>query len=317
MTIKKTLNLIYRLEGGEVDDGIDVFQLAPILLSIGSLIKEGHKTLHPGKREIVVNVKPFEKGSFIIDINLFSQNNLQQIIDFANKDSIKEIKEVLEWVGIISGGAGSLIWLIKKLRKPPTKIEKLKEDEYRYSAEDGVSITINGNIHKLYQNPNIQESLPRAYVDLFDKINLDKVSSYLKDESDGTTVIVDNNDVSAFRSYANADLSLTSEFEETFFEVLLNPKRGSFEAERDNWSFRMGGNRDQIITATIKDENFLASVRDGDIKPHFKDLIKAKVKMKQEIKEQQVSATTYEIIQVLEYRPAPPSKIQEPLITEK
>jgi hypothetical protein len=66
----KHVNLIYKLDSitEEMNSGLSVFDLAPILLSVGELVRESNKTLYPDGKELAVNVKPFRQGSFIIDI---------------------------------------------------------------------------------------------------------------------------------------------------------------------------------------------------------------------------------------------------------
>ncbi len=66
--MKKGVDLIYKLNG-DIEDGIDVFEFAPFLLSFGQLINEAHKTLYPDEPEIAVNIKPIEKGSFEVNIS--------------------------------------------------------------------------------------------------------------------------------------------------------------------------------------------------------------------------------------------------------
>ncbi|MBC7929270.1 MAG: hypothetical protein H7Z38_01785, partial [Rubrivivax sp.] len=109
-------NFIYEL-GGDVGE-IDVFELAPTLLSLGQLIQEANRTLYPQGQEIAVNVKPFKQGSFIVDIVLFP-SHLQQLIDLIQHTSPEQIKHLLESLGIIATAAGAgtvgVLDVIKKL----------------------------------------------------------------------------------------------------------------------------------------------------------------------------------------------------------
>ena len=117
----KEVNLIYRIVGPSVEKGIDVYDLAPALLAIADLLNKTNKKVYPNGREIGVNIKPFEKGSFILDIAVFAKDNLQQIIDYANTDSLLQIKQVLEWLGIIGGTGAGLIKLMQFLSNSPQK----------------------------------------------------------------------------------------------------------------------------------------------------------------------------------------------------
>src|SRR5688572_19570794 len=64
----RPVHLIYELSG-EVG-AVDVFTLAPALLSLGQLIQESNATLNPGGDTVVVEVRPFREGSFIVDLVL-------------------------------------------------------------------------------------------------------------------------------------------------------------------------------------------------------------------------------------------------------
>lgn len=92
----KKIDLVYQLQGPAVEKGIDVFKLSPLLFSIGDLLQTSQQIAHPIGHELGINIKPFKKGSFVIELSLFAKTNLQQLIDLVNTDSIKEIKEVLE-----------------------------------------------------------------------------------------------------------------------------------------------------------------------------------------------------------------------------
>ena len=62
------VDLIYKLNG-DFENGIDVFELSPVLLSLGQLITESQKTLYPDRLPLVVNIRPFKEGG-IADVSL-------------------------------------------------------------------------------------------------------------------------------------------------------------------------------------------------------------------------------------------------------
>jgi len=305
----KKVNFIYRLDGQDMSDGLDVFELAPILLSVGELIKESNRTLNPYGKDIAVNVKPFEKGSFIIDILLFAGSNYQQIIDLVNNNSIQEIKELLEWIGLIGGGTSySLVWLIKKLKGKPKTVEQISANEIRYTAENNITYTVNPKVAQLFQNCKIQNLIYSAYGKPLENENIEDVECYLKDEKENTNVIFEKETAKSIKKYSEAVLpSLTAEEDvETSMEVFVSPKRGSFDADPRQWSFRMGGSKDQIIKATIKDEKFLQKYKNNEIRLHFTDVLK--VKLVQKLKKRggviDIESGVNEIEKVLEYHPA-------------
>lgn len=304
----KQVNFIYRLEGDNISEGFDVFELAPILLSVGELIKESNKILNPLGRDIAVNVKPFKEGSFIIDILLFAQNNYQEILNLVNCNDVKEIKELLEWIGIIGSGTGGLIWLINKLKGRPRTVEQLKPNEVRYTAEDGGTFTVDTRVHQLFSNCNIQKFVYNAYGKPLENEKVSNIECYIQGDKEKTNTVFKKEESRNFKNYSEAELpSLSVEEEvETSMEIFVSPKRGSFDADPRQWSFRVGGKGEQIIKATIKDEKFLEEYRENRIRLHFTDVLK--VKLVQKIKkingEFNFDTTVNEVEKVLEYIPS-------------
>ncbi len=310
--MSQKVNFIYRLEGKDISEGFDVFELAPILLSVGELIKESNKILNPGGKDLAVNVKPFQKGSFIVDIVLFAQNNFQQIINFANGDSIKQIKEVLEWVGIIGGstytGGKTLIWLIKQLKGKPKTVEQIKPNEVRYTSEEGNTYTVDSKVHQLFSNCKIQNFVYNAYGKPLESESVDNVECYIQDEQEKTKEVFEKETAKSLKNYSEAQLpSLVAEEEIiNSTDVFVSPKRGSFDADPRQWSFRLGGQGEQILKATIKDEKFLEQYRNNQIRLHYTDVLK--VRLVQKLKKIDgiinMDATVNEVEKVLEYHPA-------------
>ena len=50
--------------------------------------------------------------------------------------------------------------------------------------------------------------------------------------------------------------------------VYLNPKRGSFDGDPKDWSFRRG---DEIVVATIRDKDFLDKCQNGEYRLNHSD----------------------------------------------
>jgi hypothetical protein len=272
------------------------------------LIKESNKILNPGGRDLAINVKPFQKGSFIVDIVLFSQNNFQQIINFVNGENVKEIKELLEWIGIISGSSASLVWLIKKLNGKPKVVEQIKPNEVRYTGEDGNTYTVNTKVHQLFSNTKIQNFIYNAYGKPLESQNVDNIECYLQDEHDKTKEVFEKEIVKSLKNYSEAQLpSLVAEEEIiNSTDVFVSPKRGSFDADPRQWSFRLGGSGEQILKATIKDEIFLDKYRNNQIRLHYTDVLKVRLiqKLKKIDGAINMDATVNEIEKVLEYHPS-------------
>ena len=204
--MKKGIELIYKLNGN-INEGIDVFELSPILLSVGTLIKEAHRDLYPDDREVAINIRPFEKGSFEIDILLFAKTTLDQFLDFFKTGTGKNIKEVLTYIGLISGPLGlNLVNLLKSISFVKGQLkssEPLESGEVKLTSEKNNSITVPGKVYKLYQNCVIQNNIYPALVKPLELDNVNSIDSYVKNEEEDTKVSLNKDIVPSLKTYSS------------------------------------------------------------------------------------------------------------------
>lgn len=215
----------------------------------------------------------------------------------------------MEWIGLIGGTTGivggSLIGLIKILKGKAKSVEKLKSGEYRYTAENNIAITVHQNIHKLYQNTTIQQSMQQSIAKPLELSGVDKLESYVKNEQEKTKVTLDKGIVEPIQKYS--EITLSEEEIDTIENtrtLIVHPKRISLEGEKHSWSFRVGGSK-EIITANILDEFFLENVKDGHIRLAHSDKLMVEVIEKQIIKGDTSVTMTFDIVKVKEYDKAP------------
>lgn len=301
--INNKVNLIIKLEGPAIEEGLNLFDLAPSLIAIGNVITESNKMLNPEGREIAINIKPFEKGSFIIDLYLFAQTNFDQILSFISSDYAEQIKTLLEWIGLtvaIGGGGKGLIQLIKFLKSKPQNVEKLSSGDIRYTNKDGQSFTTNEKVNKLYNNCVIQNNTYQGFGKLLQQKGINEINTYIKGDIKSLETIK-REDVEALKNYSeiSGEENIINESESVIF---LKFKRGSFDGDGNNWSFRIGNKN--IIVAVVKDDIFLKKVKSGEIRPNHKDTFEVILKTKQKIKNEEL-ITSYEIMKVLKYTEAP------------
>ena len=133
------LNLIYKIEGKPNE--LDVFEVARVLDSFGNVLKESYRIAHPNEGELVVKVKPFESGSFIMDIALHVQQNPGFLFLLGHPEIIKYTKDALEGLGLIKGAiqkGASLLELLRRLKNgKPDKIEQ--RDRTNMSSTQGTA----------------------------------------------------------------------------------------------------------------------------------------------------------------------------------
>jgi len=304
--MKKGVDLIFKLNG-KIDDGIAVFELSPILLSVGTLVKEAHKTLYPNDRDLSISIKPFEKGSFDINILLSAKSVLDQFLDFFNSETGRNITAVLTYIGLISQYSGAnivnLIQVISFIKGKLKFSAPLESGEVKYIAEDNTSIIVPGEVHTLYNNCNIQQHFYTAIGRPLENPDVDSLDTFLKNKEKETMVSLDKNIAPSIKAYSTQQPILSpEELIENKRDIWVRPKRVSLEGEKDHWSFRIG--EKTIITAKITDENFLEKIREGSIRLSNIDRLLVELVEKQTVKEGTLS-TSNEITKVKEYKKAP------------
>lgn len=288
---RETVDLIYEIEGTEE---IDVFQFAPILISLGSLIQETNRTLYPNAPDVAINIRPFKKASFLTEIVLFAQASAPLLPQIA----------ALEILGIIAGLPTNLLEVIRKLGGKISKVEEIRPGEIRYYSDDS-TIIVNDDIHQLIQNPRVRNSLYDTFARPLEQARVKAVKSFLKGNKKDSARTVAKEEADAISHFARTEppplVEAGADTAERESVVLLNPKRGSFDGEGGRWSFRRG---DATITATMKDRVFLEKQARGDYRLHGADLLRVRLVEKQRLSGTEVNVT-YEIPEVLEYRPGP------------
>ena len=292
-------NFVYELSGATQ---INVFELAPALLSVGELVRESNAIINPNSPNLAVNVKAFREGSFIVDLYLATLPALPLLPAVAS--STNQLLEVLKSVGLIAGLPGNLIDAIRVLKGRPVKIDEVGPGEIRYSSHADVSITVNGDVHNLIQSASVRENAARALKPLSSP-EVNGISSYIPGE-ETTRVNVGKDILESLDGFANGVVpSFEPETENiNMSELYVHPRRGPCDGTGGKWSFYRG---DSIQSAIMKDKVFLERCARGEIRLHATDLLKVRLIERQRIVGTQVQ-TSWEIPEVLEYRRGPSQK---------
>ena len=135
--IPERLELVYKLDGDLRE--VDVFQLAPALLSMGQIIQEAHRQLGI-EHEVGINVRPFGRGSFEVDIALYVKAHWPGLFVTATAmhEALANTTRVLHAIGVIRSKAESVISVIKKLKGAISKVEEVKPGEFRYEGDPAI-----------------------------------------------------------------------------------------------------------------------------------------------------------------------------------
>ena len=108
-----TFQLAY--DGSALADGMDVYELAPALLSLGDLIRDVNRFLNQDRTSVAVEVQSdFRRGSFEISILLDQSivEGAKQVLFGANLIDAKGLVELLFGAKVIASG-GLVYGLLK------------------------------------------------------------------------------------------------------------------------------------------------------------------------------------------------------------
>jgi hypothetical protein len=303
------LHLIYKIEGPPHE--VDIFELSRVLESLGEVLKEGHRVLHP-ETQLALKVQPFQPGSFIMDIGLQVQQNVQDpsivALILTRPDFLKQAKDVLECLGLIqkAGDWGaSLLELLRKLKNgKPESVEK-QGDIFNYKAEDGGIIPVSAPVNTLYNNGTVNNFIFNIAAPA-ERPDVVGVKTFLKNMEETTGVQITCEDVPAIRAYVEPPLGPGPEVLENTSVYVLNPKSGNYGETKGQWTFKIAGTTRQI-KAKITDRAFLAKYTNRVIRCYAQDQLKARVHEKQTVDGAKVKVQN-EIVDVIHYREAHPSE---------
>ena len=283
------------------DHTMDASALGPALLAMGDLFREANRVVNgPDITDINVRVKATEPGCFNIIFEL--QQILSSATQFLQEDNIATAKEIAEWIGLLGGGAGSLIALRQWLRG--RKIKSVHETTVE--GNRNFVVTVEGNDNKvvvrqvfiLLRDREVQSSQRRMLSPLeqegIDEFQVRKgkevVHSVKKNEVDQGYFDVSDDD---------QELNELVGEPQTLEAVLV--LRAPVFVEGNKWQFFYG---DTFIHATISDQNFMDRVFSGGERFGNGDQFKVRMCITQVRKEEKIS-NEYDILEVIDTERGP------------
>jgi hypothetical protein len=297
--MQKNMALICKIDGLKIKEGMDVHELGNMLNAFGSLLQESNRIVNPSARDLVVLARPFKKGSILIELAVRGEEIIQKLMDYASTEG-QQIKELLSFLGMVSGLDINLLNLIKMIRGKPISVKKTSKGEYEYSTGTN-SITVPGEVHTLYQNSSIQNNIQNIYVSPFEGDRVEVIETHLKGKRGKVKIV--KSDVDAFRNYcSNVPTEIESKQEETNESIeYLRPTRGSFKGDKSAKAYSFNSNKKGLITGNILDENFLNKLKTGEVRFHYSDLLKVRIREEHKQSHEGI-ASVYHILKVIEYK---------------
>lgn len=302
MEISKT-QIIYKLNGINADDGVDVFEIAPVLMHFGELIRSANNVLG-FEQKIDVKVKPFREGSWITDF-VIQHSQVSHLLNYLKTSNGQDLMLLLAFLGFnAKEGVTGLVKIIKFTKGAVTNFVKSDNSEkITYISPTGEKLEVSMAEHKLVQSPLIQNNYYNCTVAPFNKFPATTEVSFKTADEDSVEQIIKKEDIEFIEKYAHTELFEETEDNVSVLEnIYLKPKRGSYSGEEKAYSFIMGDNN-VLWPVTIDDENFLKKLHSGEIRLYAEDVLKVNLEIKQKKDSSNKIASTYSIKLVKEYMP--------------
>ncbi|RWP13955.1 MAG: hypothetical protein EOR00_24245 [Mesorhizobium sp.] len=277
---------------GIADGSMDVRDLAPALLAVGTMFDAANRVLNGSDGpKITVNVVATAPGSFEISLDVI-MSLLEQAKTLLVGDTVTAAINLKE---LLLGGlatTGGVVWILKKLRgRNPERIEKISPDTVRITI-DGHSSDYPMDLLRLYQDLSVRKAVEGAVHDPLTKEGID------------TFKVLEGKKIDVEVKKGEATYFVVPEPEGTV--VLDDTRKAAFSIvslafkEDNKWRLHDGNSQ---ISATIADEDFRRRVDNSEIAFTKGDVLVCEVKVTQT---QTASGlkTEYTVIKVIEHRPA-------------
>ena len=291
---------------GLKDNFIDVKDLAPSLIALSDLIQESNKLINGDKTTINVKVNAdIKQGCFEV-LLMFDFSVVENLKDLVTPETTRSIKEILEWLEIISsligeepvGAGGGLLGLLSLIKifkgKPIDKNQIIGKYGNNYTINTGGGdLIINEQTFIIHNAPSIRK-LTQDFLSPLHNKGIDSIELY---DDDKTHNILNHKDYKPFLDYDdwseekahNTTTNIT-----TRHLVVYKPE---FNEDAKRWSFLLDEksiNVDISKTTIAKDVFVRGGVRVGDT---------YKVKLEEEEHKTDTGQyrTIYKILKVLEF----------------
>lgn len=294
--------IIYKLDGINADDGVDVFEITPILMHFGELIRSANAILG-FEEKIDIKIKPFKQGSWITDFIIQQRDPIEHLLTYLKSTDGNNLLTLMAFLGLnVKDGVTGLIKIIRFTKGKVTNFRRTKEkDTITYTSPTGEELEVTLGEHRLVQSPIIQNNYYNCTVAPFEKFAATEAVVFSSAENPDDQQIITKEDREFIEEYVRTELLEDVEDNITHLNgIFLKPKRGSYSGEEKAYSFVMGDNN-VLWPVTIDDENFLRKLRSGDIRLHAEDVLKVNLEINQKKDVTNKVISSYAIKEVSEY----------------
>ncbi len=272
---------------------IDVKELAPALLALGDVIEQANLTLNDSHTKIALHVHAsFKSGCFGIDFSVV-QGLLDQALGLFKQTPVASAKELVEYLGFMTGGGWGVIRVIKWLRNRIIREVVLLDNGKARIVVDGDALEVERATIELLRNYRLRLALQQAIMDPLERDGYDSVA--ISDKPKDGFILILKNERQYFAAPPAEDEMLSDK------EDTVNLQLVSVSFRDDNkWRFSDGANS---FYAALLDNVFLNKVRMAEESFTAGDILTVTLRKRQWLAADTMKSD-YEILKVIDHRKA-------------
>ena len=286
-------SLIY--DGEAVRDGeMNVADLAPALVAVAQLLKSAGKVLLGEDGDVNVRVRTMRDGSFEVMLAAAVNAGKSAWLWWKQPD-VQAAASLLQVVGISGVTAtGGAIGVVRALRgKAPTKVEAARPGYVRLEL-DGETLEVPDAEVRVALDPAVRAALERIVADPLAKEGIDLVAF----GRGADAPVIPKEEADSFRAPLGPEDEFVAKQVKAFSIIDLSFKPGS--------KWRLSDGHGAARKVTLSDQEFTDRVQRNEVRFAKGDLLICEV-VERSRRTPAGFKSDYEIVKVLEHRPAPPS----------
>jgi hypothetical protein len=275
---------------------MDVHDLAPALIAIGSLMEEVGNALYGEKFKIGVSVKgSFKTGCFGVEMIATAKSLILDAIDIFNHGNTTAILNAAGIIGIVSSGTGTLIGFLRWLRNRKITKTEVSDDGMVRVYIDTDHYDIEKAALTLLQNPKIRQSLENIITKPLQRPGIDSFAIVDPDLPEKPILMINKDESIYFIAPDPGDEKINDQAMIMSLQII----NASF-ADGNKWRFTDGN---QTFFAEILDDEFLNRVNSSEEVFAKNDILKANVQLQQWLTIKGMKSE-YSILTVIDHRSA-------------